>query len=263
MVRKMLIANDGSAGGERALACALDLAKRLSVRLDMICVEELPQFPVSIDEVEEAQADQGGAFAKVVAAAEKAAAGLGVPFAAYVVPGDRSRASSNSSSAAATISWSSASWAIPRSTTGSSAAPPTAWSKSRLAKSWWSSKAPRPGRAGRETQAFDAPGGARLICVTSAARRRAKAGAGRNRGGPDGQNRFRKRAGNPRFARQSDSAGAARSRRRDAASARPFPPAPRPASTRRSSCATATRSATAARACARRWPTSSTRSGRR
>lgn len=87
MVRKMLIANDGSAGGERALACALDLAKRLSVRLDMICVEELPQFPVSIDEVEEAQADQGGAFAKVVAAAEKAAAGLGVPFAAYVVPG--------------------------------------------------------------------------------------------------------------------------------------------------------------------------------
>ena len=70
-----------------------------------------------------------------------------------------------------------------------------------------------PGRPG-DPGVF-APGGARLICVTSAARRRAKAGAGRNRGGPDGQNRFHQRAGNPRFARQSDSAGAARSRRRD------------------------------------------------
>ena len=56
MIRKMLIANDGSKGGQAALAAALDLAKRLDVGLTMICVEELPRFPASIDEVAEAEA---------------------------------------------------------------------------------------------------------------------------------------------------------------------------------------------------------------
>ncbi len=54
MFRKMLIANDGSKGGEHALAFAIDLARRLDLALHMVCVEELPRFPASVDEVIEA-----------------------------------------------------------------------------------------------------------------------------------------------------------------------------------------------------------------
>jgi nucleotide-binding universal stress UspA family protein len=87
MIRRMLVADDGSASGERAFVAALDLARRLSVSLDMICVEELPRFPATIDEVEEERADLGGAFAKVVEAAKAKAATVGVPFAAHIVAG--------------------------------------------------------------------------------------------------------------------------------------------------------------------------------
>ena len=52
MFDKLLVANDGSQGGERAFQCALELAKRLGVALEMICVEELPRRPARIDEVE-------------------------------------------------------------------------------------------------------------------------------------------------------------------------------------------------------------------
>ena len=45
MFRKMLIANDGSKGGDHALAFAIDLARRLDLALHMVCVEELPWFP--------------------------------------------------------------------------------------------------------------------------------------------------------------------------------------------------------------------------
>ena len=47
MIRRMLVADDGSPSGERAFVAALDLARRLSVGLDMICVEELPRFPAT------------------------------------------------------------------------------------------------------------------------------------------------------------------------------------------------------------------------
>jgi nucleotide-binding universal stress UspA family protein len=87
MIRRVLVANDGSPSGERALAAALDLARRLSLGLDMICVEELPRFPATIDEVEETRAELGGGFAKLVEAAKAKAAAAGVPFAAHVVAG--------------------------------------------------------------------------------------------------------------------------------------------------------------------------------
>jgi nucleotide-binding universal stress UspA family protein len=57
MFRKILIANDGSEGGRRALAAAIWLAKQFDAELHMISAEELPQFPTSIDElVEQGQA---------------------------------------------------------------------------------------------------------------------------------------------------------------------------------------------------------------
>jgi len=87
MIRKMLVANDGSKGGQAALAAALDLAKRLDVGLTMICVEELPRFPASIDEVDEAEREAGGVFDKVVAAAKAKAQAEGAPFEAQIVAG--------------------------------------------------------------------------------------------------------------------------------------------------------------------------------
>ena len=51
MYRKMLVANDGSPGGVKALEGALDLAKRLDIGLTMVCVEDLPRFPAVVDVV--------------------------------------------------------------------------------------------------------------------------------------------------------------------------------------------------------------------
>ena len=87
MVRKMLIANDGSPGAAKALAGALELARRLGIGLDMICVEELPRFPASIDEVEEAQSDAAGLFATVIRSAKAKAESAGVSFEAHIVSG--------------------------------------------------------------------------------------------------------------------------------------------------------------------------------
>ena len=69
------------------MAAALDLAKRLDVGLTMICVEELPRFPASIDEVDEAEREAGGVFDKVVAAAKAKAQAEGAPFEAQIVAG--------------------------------------------------------------------------------------------------------------------------------------------------------------------------------
>ncbi len=87
MIRRMLVADDGSKGGEKAFAYALALAKRLGVGLQMVCVEEAPRFPASIDEVTEVLADEGSQFDKVVAAATAQAAAQVVAFQPHVVIG--------------------------------------------------------------------------------------------------------------------------------------------------------------------------------
>ena len=87
MYRKLLVANDGSPGGARALASALELARRLDVGLAMICVEELPRFPASIGEITEAQADAASVFEKVIASAATLAQAQGVAFESHVVAG--------------------------------------------------------------------------------------------------------------------------------------------------------------------------------
>ena len=54
----------------------------------MVCVEELPRFPASIDEVAEALSDEeAGVFDKVVAAAKAQAAAKDVAFQPHVVVG--------------------------------------------------------------------------------------------------------------------------------------------------------------------------------
>ena len=52
MFRKILVANDGSAGARSALEAAIDLAQNFGAALHMICVEEIPRFAGTIDEVE-------------------------------------------------------------------------------------------------------------------------------------------------------------------------------------------------------------------
>ena len=66
---------------------ALELARRLEIGVTMICVEELPRFPASIDEVAEAQEDAKSVFDKVVASAKTLAGTYGVTLDAHVVPG--------------------------------------------------------------------------------------------------------------------------------------------------------------------------------
>ena len=87
MLHKVLVANDGSQGGEKALKYALELARRLDIGVTMICVEEMPRFPASIDEVAEAQADAERAFDRVVASARAQAANAGVALEVHVVRG--------------------------------------------------------------------------------------------------------------------------------------------------------------------------------
>lgn len=53
MFKQIVVANDGSEGGFRALAFALDLAHFHHAHLHMLIVEEVPYFPASIDEVVE------------------------------------------------------------------------------------------------------------------------------------------------------------------------------------------------------------------
>jgi nucleotide-binding universal stress UspA family protein len=87
MFRKLLIANDGSGGGARALDCALELAGSLGAELHMISVEELPRFPASMDEVLEERRETGHLLRKVVEKARARAGERGVKLETHVVAG--------------------------------------------------------------------------------------------------------------------------------------------------------------------------------
>ena len=51
MFKKILHANDGSEGAFRALSVALDLARQYKAELHSVSVEEISQFPETIEEV--------------------------------------------------------------------------------------------------------------------------------------------------------------------------------------------------------------------
>jgi nucleotide-binding universal stress UspA family protein len=87
MYRKILIANDGSAGAAKALMTAIALAKRLRAELHMVSVEELPRLPVSIDEVVEEKQEANRRFAEVIAAASAQAKAQRVKLQSHIVAG--------------------------------------------------------------------------------------------------------------------------------------------------------------------------------
>ena len=87
MFKRIVIANDGSEGGFRALAKACDLAKFHRAKLHMISVEELPNIPASIDEVIETKTEENHKFHNVLARAHALAKKKSVKLDAVVVAG--------------------------------------------------------------------------------------------------------------------------------------------------------------------------------
>jgi nucleotide-binding universal stress UspA family protein len=87
MYRKLLIANDGSDGGRKALAAAIQLAKRFRAQLHMLSVEEVPRFPTTLDEIVEEQEEAGRLFDKVIAQSVVQAKKDGVRREAHVAAG--------------------------------------------------------------------------------------------------------------------------------------------------------------------------------
>ncbi len=66
MFKKILIANDGSAGAKLALKVAIDLAKKYGAELHSISVEEgVPHYAATIGEVEEYKREANGFFKKI------------------------------------------------------------------------------------------------------------------------------------------------------------------------------------------------------
>jgi nucleotide-binding universal stress UspA family protein len=87
MYPKILAANDGSPGGKKALAAAIELARQNSAELHMVTVEELPRFPATIDEVMEEKDEANHRFAPVVDAAKAAAKAAGMTIETHLIPG--------------------------------------------------------------------------------------------------------------------------------------------------------------------------------
>jgi nucleotide-binding universal stress UspA family protein len=87
MFKHIVVANDGSEGGFRALKFACDLAKQHRATLHMVSVEELPDFPASIDEVVETKAAENHKFHVVLEKAREIAKSKGVALKAEVVAG--------------------------------------------------------------------------------------------------------------------------------------------------------------------------------
>ncbi len=69
MFKHIVVANDGSQGGLKALTLACDIAKRHHANLHMISVEEIPNIPASIDEVIETKNEENHKFHDALAKA--------------------------------------------------------------------------------------------------------------------------------------------------------------------------------------------------
>jgi nucleotide-binding universal stress UspA family protein len=87
MFRKILVANDGSAGAQAALSAAIDLALKCGGELHMICIEEIPRFAATIDEIEEEKDEAGLRFTAVIKRAKELAGQKGVSLETHLLAG--------------------------------------------------------------------------------------------------------------------------------------------------------------------------------
>jgi nucleotide-binding universal stress UspA family protein len=84
----VLVAVDGSEGGEKALDCALSICQALGARLTALAVEgKLPAYAASLGEVDEVKREKDDFFHDVLAAAAEQAAARGVEASTDLVPG--------------------------------------------------------------------------------------------------------------------------------------------------------------------------------
>lgn len=66
MFKKILVANDGSAGAKRALQVAIDLAKKYNAELHSISVEKgMPHYAATIGEMDEFKREANEYFKKI------------------------------------------------------------------------------------------------------------------------------------------------------------------------------------------------------
>jgi len=87
VITRIVVANDGSEGGFKALAMGCDLAKRYGAALHMISVEELPDFPASIDEIVEIKDAENHKYHDVLERARRIAKASDIDLNAEVVAG--------------------------------------------------------------------------------------------------------------------------------------------------------------------------------
>jgi nucleotide-binding universal stress UspA family protein len=87
MYSKILVANDGSAGGQKAFTAGIELAQKVSAELHMVIVEELPRFPATIDEIAEEKDEADHRFAPVIDAAKAQAEAAGLTIETHLLPG--------------------------------------------------------------------------------------------------------------------------------------------------------------------------------
>jgi nucleotide-binding universal stress UspA family protein len=87
MFEKILVGNDGSDGGANAFTTAMTMAKHFNADLHMICVEELPRFPASIDEIVEVERDARHALANVAEHAKRRADSQQIALQVHLVVG--------------------------------------------------------------------------------------------------------------------------------------------------------------------------------
>ena len=113
MYSKILIASDGSEGALRALSAALDLARRCKAELHMVCVEELPRFATSVDEVIEEKQEAERRFGAAIEQARAMAKARRVKLEPHILAGHVVPTVVDSSSSRASTCWSWASWVTP------------------------------------------------------------------------------------------------------------------------------------------------------
>jgi nucleotide-binding universal stress UspA family protein len=87
MFKKILHANDGSKGADKALALALGLAKQEGAELHIVCVEEISEFPETIGEVKNEKRIADRRYRGILKRAEALAAEQGVKVQTHLLTG--------------------------------------------------------------------------------------------------------------------------------------------------------------------------------
>jgi nucleotide-binding universal stress UspA family protein len=87
MFRNIIVASDGSEGAGRAVSAAINLAKMHTADLHLVSVEELPQFPASVDEGIEEKSEANHFFEGVISRAKAQAQAQGFALKTHLLTG--------------------------------------------------------------------------------------------------------------------------------------------------------------------------------